>query len=542
MTTISDSQAAAQRSNSQEAELRALVAVSIAVGGAHRFEEVLEVAAEEALNALGGASASISRWERESARIRTLVNVGDLGPGEARWPEGEFYDLASFPRSARLLERDEAQFGHLDDPDLSSEERGLLLQLKKGSFVTVPIVSGGAAWGELEIFFAATTKPDPNKVAFLMAISAQVAMALHRGEAFSRVAEQVLRDELTGVHNRRGVIEALEPMLADAQAGGSELACLFCDLDGLKVLNDGRGHEAGDVALRCVAEVLDAAASAHPGGVVGRLGGDEFCVLLPGVGLESAHAFGRRLVEAVAADCSVTLSCGVTARDATVGKGLDLLRAADGAQYAAKRAGGGQVAIALPGGPARRPDAPARARRRLRDEHPELDRLPLARLSALRATGLLDTPPGPVFERFTDLARLLLDTPVALISLVDGGRQVFKSLNGLAEPWAARGQILLPHSFCQHVVASGRPLVVANARHHALGRDNLAISGLAVIAYAGVPLTLPDGHTPGALCAIDGSPREWSPSEIEVLERLAAGVVAEMDLRRTLDPSREPGA
>lgn len=534
MTGLPDNLLADLPTATGEAELRALVSVSIAVSGAHSFAEVLEVAAEGTMRAVGAASASISRWERDHARIRTLVNVGQLGPDEERWPKEELYLIADFPVTGRVFHDPEPQVAYLADETLSDEERELLESLRKGSSLSVPIVSRGTVWGELRVFFSAPTRPDQRKAGFLQAIGRQLAMALERGEAFSLVAEQVLQDDMTGVLNRRGVIAALEPSLAEARAGGRGLACLFCDLDGLKALNDGSGHEAGDAALRRVADVLKGAASAH-GGVVGRLGGDEFCVLLPGFALEPARAFGQGLVDAVArADCSVTLSCGATAFDASVMTALDMLRAADGAQYEAKRAGGGRVAVARAGDTAARPNRALETRRRLRDVDPERHRHNADRLAALDAIGMLDTPPEPVLERFTDLARELLGTPVALISLIDRDRQFFKSRNGLAEPWAARGETPLTHSFCQHVVAFDRPLVVADARLHALVADNPAIPDLGVIAYAGVPLTTSDGHTLGALSAIDGSPREWSTREIELLERLAAGVVAEMDLRRAL--------
>ena len=88
------------------------------------------------------------------------------------------------------------------------------------------------------------------------------------------------------------------------------------------------------------------------------------------------------------------------------------------------------------------------------------------RLAALWRTGLLDTPPEQVFDRLTRLVRRLLGTPVALVSLVDADRQFFKSAVGLPEPWAARRETPLSHSFCQHVVATGRnakPELVAAA-------------------------------------------------------------------------------
>ena len=75
------------------------------------------------------------------------------------------------------------------------------------------------------------------------------------------------------------------------------------------------------------------------------------------------------------------------------------------------------------------------------------------RLAALQASGLLDSPPEAAFDRLTHLAVLLLNAPVALVSLVDDRRQFFKSQVGLAEPWASARETPLTHSFCQYVVA-----------------------------------------------------------------------------------------
>jgi len=111
------------------------------------------------------------------------------------------------------------------------------------------------------------------------------------------------------------------------------------------------------------------------------------------------------------------------------------------------------------------------------------------RLEALRQTSLLDTPPEEPFDRLTQLATRILHVPVALVSLVDGNRQFFKSCIGLPEPWASSRQTPLSHSFCKHAVASGKPLIVSDARQNPLVKDNLAVSELGVIAYAGIPLT-----------------------------------------------------
>jgi diguanylate cyclase (GGDEF)-like protein/PAS domain S-box-containing protein len=153
------------------------------------------------------------------------------------------------------------------------------------------------------------------------------------------------------------------------------------------------------------------------------------------------------------------------------------------------------------------------------------------RLAALGTTRLLDSPSEEAFDRLTRLAQRLTGAPVALVTLVDLDRQFFKSAIGVDEPWASERGTPLSHSFCQHVVTSGKPMVVSDAREVPALADNLAIADLSAIAYAGIPLTAPNGEHLGALCAIDTEPREWSADDIAVLEDLAAIGNAEIERR-----------
>jgi two-component system, sensor histidine kinase len=152
------------------------------------------------------------------------------------------------------------------------------------------------------------------------------------------------------------------------------------------------------------------------------------------------------------------------------------------------------------------------------------------RLAELRATRLLDSEAEPSFDRLTRLAARLLDVPTALVSLVDDQRQFFKSCFGTLPAPFTRGTPL-SHSFCQHVVIMGEPLIIEDARLDPLVRDNLAVRDLNVIAYAGIPLLTPAGHALGSLCAIDSVPRQWSDDQIAVLKDLAACVATEIALR-----------
>ncbi|MEZ4663994.1 MAG: PAS domain S-box protein [Caldilineaceae bacterium] len=153
------------------------------------------------------------------------------------------------------------------------------------------------------------------------------------------------------------------------------------------------------------------------------------------------------------------------------------------------------------------------------------------RRQAIQETGLLDSPPEAAFDRLTRMACRLLGAPVSLVSIVDEERQFFKSAQGLAEPWATLRQTPLSHSFCQHVVASAQPLIVADAREHPALCDNLAIPELNVVAYLGIPLRTPDDVVIGSLCAIDSEPRLWSDEDVATLSELADMVMTEIAAR-----------
>lgn len=154
------------------------------------------------------------------------------------------------------------------------------------------------------------------------------------------------------------------------------------------------------------------------------------------------------------------------------------------------------------------------------------------RLRTLREAVLLDTPAEEAFDRLTGLAARILDAPVSLVSLVDEDRQFFKSCFGLPEPWASARETPLSHSYCQHAVTTGEPLIIDDAREHPLVRDNPAIRDLNAIAYAGIPLEL-DGQTLGSFCVVDDERRHWTEREVDILSTLAESVMAEIQLRVT---------
>jgi diguanylate cyclase (GGDEF)-like protein len=350
------------------AEREALLRVAAAAAGGYDLDEVLVLAAEEARRAVRAASVSISRWDRDEGVLRTLLNVGDLAPGEEPLPENEEHPVDDDPKTRRLLYQGRPYFNAVDDASIDVWSLSRLQRGGKESDVGVPIVTEDEVWGEVY----ATTAPGRPRfraedLRFLEAVAGQIAIAIGRAELFSRVSRLAYEDPLTGLANRRALEERLERAAARATERDSGLAVLLCDVDELKTINDTHGHEAGDQTLRSVAEALVAAAAEHPGAIVGRLSGDEFCVVIEGAGLEAARAVAEDALGRLAGsggEPAISVSCGAAVHGPGVETPAQLLRAADGAQYRAKRSGGGQLFTAESGDPATGAPTDRRALRR----------------------------------------------------------------------------------------------------------------------------------------------------------------------------------
>jgi len=366
-------------------EREALMRVAAATADAYRLEDVMEQAAEAALEVTGAASLSISKWEPGQDSMRTLINVGELGPWEERFPADELYSLADHPLVAKLLRDAEPYSTAVDDPNASPAAVELLVGLGKQSDVGVPILLDGKVWGEVWATTAAGSRPfDPGDARFLQAIADRLALVLARGERFSRVSRLAYEDPLTGLANRRAIEEQLASLLAP-DAPQRPLTLLIADVDGLKDINDAHGHHVGDGALCRVGDALVAASAPETAALVGRLAGDEFCVLLEGCELDAASAVARTTLELLAGDDALPLSLSFGAAAAVPGVApTDLLRAADTAQYAAKRRGGGRLCTADPSAQALSEEDEDRRQLRSRGIEQRLER------TAERTMGLLD--------------------------------------------------------------------------------------------------------------------------------------------------------
>ncbi|UWU81252.1 GGDEF domain-containing protein [Bradyrhizobium huanghuaihaiense] len=194
-----------------------------------------------------------------------------------------------------------------------------------------------------------------------------MAMDRLRGE----VADLALLDDLTGVANRRHLLQRLSEECARSERSGEPFSLLVIDLDGFKTINDTHGHAAGDECLRHF--TLMAQTRLRPGDMLARTGGDEFCIVLPSSSLREAAAIARRVLEVCrqdAAACTakeipIAISIGVAEWDRGIGQFPDRLIAhADHALYAAKKNGKNDFAVYDPAPPlAPEPISPAEGKR-----------------------------------------------------------------------------------------------------------------------------------------------------------------------------------
>src|SRR6266702_2258339 len=162
----------------------------------------------------------------------------------------------------------------------------------------------------------------------------------------NEVADLALLDDLTGVGNRRHLLQRLTEECAKSERSGEPFALLVIDLDGFKAINDTYGHAAGDACLQHF--TLMAQTRLRPGDMLARSGGDEFCIVLPASTLREGAMIARRVLEVCRADAEqcvgtdipIAVSIGVAQWTPETGPFPDrLIAAADHALYEAKKNG-----------------------------------------------------------------------------------------------------------------------------------------------------------------------------------------------------------
>ncbi|GES31165.1 sensor domain-containing diguanylate cyclase [Streptomyces angustmyceticus] len=362
-----------------DARLRAVVELAQAMAAAHTPRDSAHAAAQGVRQALGGSFAAISKWERELGKLRVLVNVGELAADEEEFPDDESYPVHEFPEIVGFLHEQWAGGGEpsawvetAEEPhdgpvsaaaaqrrDEVADEAGganpqrvaALRRRGRGCCVVAPIVLHGRAWGELYVARRAGEpvfgRPDAD---FASVLAAVTAAGIAQTERLAEVRRLAFTDSLTGLANRRAVDMRLDEALELHRRDEVVVSLVVCDLNGLKRVNDSRGHAVGDRLLERFGSVLSLCGAMLPGVLAARLGGDEFCLLAVGPPADEVVKVAGELCDrAGELDLGEGVAVGVASTGDPIGpvrSARRLFRLADAAQYKAKAARSGEPVVA----------------------------------------------------------------------------------------------------------------------------------------------------------------------------------------------------
>ena len=322
-------------------ELSALHEVSRRLSDASRLSEVLSYVLDGAIGLTGAEGGLV--WRLDDDDRFFLAASHDLPAERIRLHPPDHAQSVS----RRILETGRpirvADVQQLGSPSWSREVPHV------HGFLGIPLRSEGRSYGTLLLVHSAVDYFRAEHERLLEVLAAQAAAAIARAEALEEAQRLAITDALTGLYNVRYFTGRLGDEIQRAERYGHEVALIIVDSDALKLVNDRSGHAAGNELLVALARTVRQQVRASD--LVARFGGDEFVILQPETDVASARATAERIRAAAyaasdAAGVERSVSVGVAAYPAAAGDADALFRAADGALYAAKRAGKNRVEVA----------------------------------------------------------------------------------------------------------------------------------------------------------------------------------------------------
>ena len=337
------------RSQDLAGELQRLLDMSSELSASLDPREVADLAARHVAVALGVDECAISYWDRDQARVVSLGYYPPIGPEELE----PFFEVAGYPQTLRVLERQQMAIVDVDDPSADPAEVELLRRDGNHSLAMLPLVAKGQSVGLVELLSRSSVTWGEQRLQLAQTMANEAAMALENARLYEDARKLADRDPLTGFYNHRFLHERLGEEVVRAQRGRRPLSVLMLDLDDFKLVNDTFGHLFGDRVLTWTAELIRSTLRASD--IPARYGGDEFAIILPETDADDAHRAAERILEAFRdrpfigehrGPVPIAASIGVSTYPSDGRTPTDLIAAADRALYSVKREGGHDAAAA----------------------------------------------------------------------------------------------------------------------------------------------------------------------------------------------------
>ncbi len=289
---------------------------------------------------LPGLKGSISIIKSSRNRLDNIATWGGEWPGVKRFTPNECWALRKGHQHTSLEHGIQTSCHHWSEP---LEDQTLC----------IPLVAQGETIGILH--FVISPKDSLNETqSMINAIAEQVGLTLANIQLRDSLREQAIRDPLTGLFNRRYMLEAIEQSHSRAERNKTEISIMMIDLDHFKLFNDNFGHEAGDHILKAVSQVLKD--SLRQEDIACRYGGEEFCIVCPTTGEQHALQIAERIRQGIRSLelninqlslGTVTTSIGIAVYPHHAINMNDVIRIADEFLYLAKKNGRDRVEVAV---------------------------------------------------------------------------------------------------------------------------------------------------------------------------------------------------
>ena len=273
-----------ERERRRAEELAVLYEVGLATAGELSLEELASLIAREAAALTGTDGAMVALAEKDQTFIvRAVHNAPALG---LRSSVGE--DLQGVALETLRTRDVVVADAYRDHPDSNPALHDLI-----ASAIAAPLVAHGEIVGTLTAYVSRPRVFTDETRRLVRLYAAQAAIAIANAALLAETRRLARDDDLTGVLNRRSLLERLDAQIGDATRHGETFGVVLCDVDGLKAVNDSAGHLVGNEVLRTSARAMRQATRAED--VVARFGGDEFVILLPRTGPLPAQAIVGRI-------------------------------------------------------------------------------------------------------------------------------------------------------------------------------------------------------------------------------------------------------